>query len=40
MKPISNPTYYTDLVRELEEAPNRGFWERFTKKCKGMVKFS
>lgn len=40
MKPTRNPTYYTDLVRELEEAPNRGFWARLTNKWKGMVRFS
>ncbi|RKF60151.1 hypothetical protein GcM3_168002 [Golovinomyces cichoracearum] len=40
MKPESNPSYYSDLVNELETAPSRGLWDRIVKKCKGMLRFS
>ncbi|KIN00851.1 hypothetical protein OIDMADRAFT_53995 [Oidiodendron maius Zn] len=40
MRPASNPTYYADLVRELDEAPQRGWWERTKRRWKGMLRFS
>ncbi|KAH6614483.1 hypothetical protein B0J18DRAFT_460218 [Chaetomium sp. MPI-SDFR-AT-0129] len=40
MKPKSNPDYYQDLVKELEEAPNRTFLQRMGKKFGGMLRFT
>lgn len=40
MKPKSNPDYYQDLVKELEEAPNRTFLQRMGKKLGGMLRFT
>ncbi|KAF8866104.1 hypothetical protein BDZ45DRAFT_795758 [Acephala macrosclerotiorum] len=39
MKPASNPTHYEDLVKELEEAPERSFWGRLTNRWKGFLRF-
>ncbi|CZR57450.1 uncharacterized protein PAC_07339 [Phialocephala subalpina] len=39
MKPASNPTHYADLVKELEEAPERSFWGRLTNRWKGFLRF-
>ncbi len=39
LKPAFNPTYYTDLIRELEEAPRRTWWERVTNRWKGFLRF-
>ncbi|KAJ8119557.1 hypothetical protein O1611_g10586 [Lasiodiplodia mahajangana] len=38
LKPKSNPTYFTDLLKELEEAPNRSFLERLMVRMKGLVR--
>ena len=38
-EPKSNPTYYKDLLQELEEAPNRSFLARMAKRVSGMVRF-
>ncbi|KAM7202994.1 hypothetical protein V8F20_004241 [Naviculisporaceae sp. PSN 640] len=38
MKPKSNPTYYEDLVKELEEAPNRTWFGRIANRLKGLVR--
>jgi hypothetical protein len=40
MRPASHPTHYADLVREMDEAPKRGWWERTTNKWKGFLRFS
>lgn len=40
MTPRSNPTYYTDLLTELEEAPTRGFMGRLRKRLGGMFRLS
>ncbi|TKA82115.1 hypothetical protein B0A55_01818 [Friedmanniomyces simplex] len=39
MKPASNPNHYTDLARELEEAPSRTWFGNFAKRVKNMVRF-
>ncbi|KAK1773624.1 hypothetical protein QBC45DRAFT_363508 [Copromyces sp. CBS 386.78] len=39
LKPKSNPKYYTDLVKELEEAPNRTFFGRMAKRLGGIIRF-
>lgn len=38
MKPKSNPTYFADLVRELEEAPNRSWLDRTMLRLKGIIR--
>ncbi|KAK4136064.1 hypothetical protein BT67DRAFT_399114 [Trichocladium antarcticum] len=38
--PKSKPTYYKDLVTELEEAPNRSFMGRMAKRLGGMIRLS
>ncbi|KAK0724882.1 hypothetical protein B0H67DRAFT_598340 [Lasiosphaeris hirsuta] len=38
MRPRSNPTYYTDLLVEIEEAPNRTWFNRIAKKFGGMFR--
>ncbi|KAI1169700.1 hypothetical protein F4777DRAFT_572175 [Nemania sp. FL0916] len=38
LQPKSNPTYYTDLVKELEEAPNRSYMDRLLLRIKGLVR--
>ncbi|KAI0970675.1 hypothetical protein F4678DRAFT_115163 [Xylaria arbuscula] len=38
LQPKSNPTYFTDLLKELEEAPNRSFMERLWLRVKGIVR--
>ncbi|KAK0610616.1 hypothetical protein B0T17DRAFT_512104 [Bombardia bombarda] len=40
LKPKSNPTYYTDIIRELEEAPTRSWLTRVAKKLGGIVRFT
>ena len=40
MTPRSNPTYYQDIITELEEAPKRSFFGRVQKKLQGMFRFS
>ncbi|KAK3302979.1 uncharacterized protein B0T15DRAFT_495547 [Chaetomium strumarium] len=39
-EPKSNPTYYKDLLKELEEAPNRTWLQRIAKRLSGIVRFS
>ncbi|EMD00249.1 hypothetical protein BAUCODRAFT_145542 [Baudoinia panamericana UAMH 10762] len=39
MNPSSNPTHYTDLARELDEAPDRSWWGSLVKRVQGMVRF-
>ena len=39
MKPASNPTYYTDLMKELEEAPERSWFGRAVNRWKGFLRF-
>ncbi|CAD6455268.1 340cb978-78a1-406e-a15b-6d92b08687df [Sclerotinia trifoliorum] len=39
LKPTSNPTYYEDLVRELEEAPKRSWFQQQVNKWKGALRF-
>jgi cytochrome b pre-mRNA-processing protein 6 len=39
MKPASNPTHYTDLVKELEEAPERSWFSQQMNKWKGFLRF-
>ncbi|KAH8819636.1 hypothetical protein F5884DRAFT_761274 [Xylogone sp. PMI_703] len=39
LKPASNPTHYTDLLKELEEAPNRSWFGRMTNKWRGFLRF-
>ncbi|KAK7931025.1 hypothetical protein PG985_001737 [Apiospora marii] len=38
LQPKSNPTYFTDLVRELQEAPTRSWLDRFIIRVKGVVR--
>ncbi|KAI8624174.1 hypothetical protein F5Y19DRAFT_337423 [Xylariaceae sp. FL1651] len=38
LQPKSNPTYFSDLVKELEEAPNRSVFERFWLRMKGIIR--
>ncbi|KAI1742803.1 hypothetical protein F4680DRAFT_411779 [Xylaria scruposa] len=38
LQPKSNPTYFTDLLKELEEAPNRSWFDRFLLRIKGVVR--
>ncbi|XXH01061.1 hypothetical protein Hte_007412 [Hypoxylon texense] len=38
LRPKSKPTYFTDLVKELEEAPNRSYLERMLLRLKGVVR--
>ncbi|KAL1888371.1 hypothetical protein Sste5346_009578 [Sporothrix stenoceras] len=40
MAPRSNPTYYGDLMTELEEAPKRSFFGRVKKRLGGMFRLS
>ncbi|KAK2609430.1 hypothetical protein N8I77_002927 [Diaporthe amygdali] len=39
MIPRSNPTYYQDLMRDLEVAPTRSWVQRFGLKMKGMFRW-
>lgn len=39
MHPRSNPTYYKDLLRELEEGPKRSWFDRLMLKIGGLVRF-
>ncbi|KAI1442523.1 hypothetical protein F5Y02DRAFT_420907 [Annulohypoxylon stygium] len=38
LNPKSHPTYFHDLVKELEEAPSRSYFERFWLRMKGIVR--
>lgn len=39
LEPKSQPTYFADLVREIDEAPNRSWLERLGKRLSGMIRF-
>ncbi|KAI9834196.1 MAG: hypothetical protein M1819_003034 [Sarea resinae] len=39
-RPASNPTYYEDLLAELEAAPQRSWFDRQLNKWKGFLRFS
>ncbi|KAF5723008.1 hypothetical protein FMUND_2365 [Fusarium mundagurra] len=39
LEPKSQPTYFADLVREIDEAPNRSWLERLGKRLTGMIRF-
>lgn len=39
-RPKSNPEYYENLIKELEEAPTRSWFSRMAKKWGGMIRFS
>lgn len=36
--PASHPTYYDEVMKESERAPNRGFFTRLTDRLKGMIR--
>ncbi|KAI0402271.1 hypothetical protein F4802DRAFT_576529 [Xylaria palmicola] len=38
LRPRSNPTYFADLLKELEEAPSRSFLDRLLLRIKGVVR--
>ena len=38
LKPKSQPTYFEDLVTEIEEAPKRSWFQRLGKKITGMIR--
>ncbi|KAI0016342.1 hypothetical protein F4780DRAFT_693796 [Xylariomycetidae sp. FL0641] len=38
LKPQSNPTYFDDLLRELEEAPSRSLLQRYWLRLKGSIR--
>lgn len=40
LEPKSNPTYYKDLLRELEEAPKRSWFGRIAKRLGGMIRLT
>jgi cytochrome b pre-mRNA-processing protein 6 len=40
LRPTSNPTYYEDLMVELEQAPGRSWFSRAVKRWKGLIRFS
>ncbi|MCJ1375889.1 hypothetical protein MMC20_007127 [Loxospora ochrophaea] len=40
MKPLSNPTYYIDLIRELEDVPRRSRFRSMLNQWKGWLRFS
>jgi len=39
MKPTSNPNHYTDLIKELEQAPERSLFGRMINRWKGFLRF-
>ncbi|KAH7317152.1 hypothetical protein B0I35DRAFT_479919 [Stachybotrys elegans] len=40
LKPKSHPTYFEDLLREIEEAPKRSWFERLGKRLSGMIRLN
>lgn len=40
LKPQSNPTYYEELIKELEMAPKRNWLQNFVTNLRGKVRFS
>lgn len=39
LNPQSQPTYFQDLLRELEEAPNRTWLQNVSKRLAGMFRW-
>ncbi|KUJ10649.1 uncharacterized protein LY89DRAFT_247911 [Mollisia scopiformis] len=39
MRPASNPTHFEDLMKELQEAPERSWWGSMTNRWKGFLRF-
>lgn len=39
MRPKVNPTYFEDLIKDLEEAPNRSWLQRKWLRIAGMIRF-
>ncbi|KAM0355170.1 hypothetical protein ACHAPU_001033 [Fusarium lateritium] len=39
LEPKSQPTYFSDLVKEIDEAPNRSWLDRLGKRLSGMIRF-
>ncbi|KAG9246179.1 hypothetical protein BJ878DRAFT_498151 [Calycina marina] len=39
MTPASKPTHYTDLIRDIEEAPGRNWIQSTMNKFKGLLRF-
>ena len=39
-RPASDPEYYDRLLRELAEAPNRGWFSNLVKRVKGSVRMA
>ncbi|RFU24573.1 hypothetical protein B7463_g11761, partial [Scytalidium lignicola] len=39
LQPASNTTHYTDLMKELEEAPTRSWFGRMTNRWRGFLRF-
>ena len=40
LKPASSPRYYDELIKELDEAPNRSWFGRLVKRWKGLIRLS
>ncbi|KAK4199528.1 hypothetical protein QBC40DRAFT_202718 [Triangularia verruculosa] len=38
LKPKFNPNYYSDILKELDEAPRRSYFQRLAKKFQGMFR--
>ncbi|KAK4179552.1 hypothetical protein QBC36DRAFT_362063 [Triangularia setosa] len=38
LKPKFNPNYYSDILKELDEAPRRSYFQRVAKKFQGMFR--
>lgn len=38
LEPKSQPTYFADLIREIDEAPKRTWLERLGKRLSGMIR--
>jgi cytochrome b pre-mRNA-processing protein 6 len=38
--PAGNPTHYDDVVRELDEAPSRSWFDSLSKRIKGSLRFN
>jgi cytochrome b pre-mRNA-processing protein 6 len=40
LEPQSNPTHYADLMKEIEAAPTKTWWDNFVANMKGKIRFS
>ena len=40
MKPASNPRYYDELLKEMDEAPKRSWLQSVLNRWKGFLRFS